>query len=185
MLTSFGQLLLAPEAVPLANSAGGWMIPTAVLVLLLARGYPEAAVAGAGAFVALTLGYAVASGWRGIEFDPAAWAIIGAIAGPVIGSAAHALRRRGMQLVLGTSVLAGVLIGEGAYGLTVIAGTTDPTWWWTEIAIGTSVLVVGALRVRPWGLVLAALLGTVLVAGLFWSAFVLLPILVFQGSWMT
>ncbi|WP_400995082.1 DUF6518 family protein [Agromyces sp. GXQ0307] len=180
-LTSWGQLLLPPETASLANSAGGWTIPTAILVLLLARGYPEAAIAGGAGFVALTLGYAVASGWRGIAFDPTTWVIIGAITGPVIGCAAHALRRRGMQLALGTSVLAGVLIGEGVYGLTVVADTTSAVWWWFQIAAGSVLLVVGALRVRPWGLALVALTGTVLVAGLFWSAFVLLPILVFRG----
>ncbi len=180
-LTSWGQLLLPPETASLANSAGGWTIPTAILVLLLARGYPEAAIAGGAGFIALTLGYGVASGWRGIAFDPTTWAIVGAFAGPVIGCAAHALRRRGMQLALGTSVLAGVLIGEGIYGLTVVADTTSPAWWWMQVATGAIVLVVGALRVRPWGLVLVALTGTVLVAGLFWSAFVLLPILVFRG----
>ncbi|GAA1060029.1 hypothetical protein GCM10009573_14550 [Agromyces bracchium] len=180
-LTSWGQLLLPPETASLANSAGGWTIPTAILVLLLARGYPEAAIAGGAGFVALTLGYAVASGWRGIAFDPTTWAIIGAFTGPVIGCAAHALRRRGMQLALGTSVLAGVLVGEGVYGLTVVADTTSAVWWWIEIAAGAAVLVAGALRIRPWGLALVALTGTVLVAGLFWSAFVLLPILVFRG----
>ncbi|WP_430645011.1 DUF6518 family protein [Agromyces sp. GXS1127] len=178
-LTSWGQLLLPPETASLANSAGGWTIPTAILVLLLARGYPEAAIAGGAGFVALTLGYAVASGWRGFAFDPTTWAIIGAFTGPVIGCAAHALRRRGMQLALGASVLAGVLVGEGVYGLTVVADTTSPVWWWIEIGTGASVLVASALRVRPWGLALVALTGTVLVAGLFWSAFVLLPILVF------
>ncbi|GAA1056322.1 hypothetical protein GCM10017608_28200 [Agromyces luteolus] len=180
-LTSWGQLVLPPETASLANSAGGWTVPTAILVLLLARGYPEAAVAGAGGFVALTLGYAVASGWRGIAFDPTTWAIIGALAGPVIGCAAHAMRRRGMQLVLGTSVLAGVLVGEGVYGLTVVADTTSGVWWWIELVLGAGVLVAGALRARPWGLALVALTGTLLVAGLFWSAFVLLPILVFRG----
>jgi len=180
-LTSWGQLLLPPDTASLANSAGGWTIPTAILVLLLARGYPEAAITGAAGFVALTLGYAVASGWRGIAFDPTTWAIIGALAGPVVGCAAHALRRRGMQLVLGTSVIAGVLVGEGVYGLTVVADTTSAVWWSIELALGAGVLVVGALRARPWGLALVALTGTVLVAGLFWSAFVLLPILVFRG----
>ncbi len=180
-LTSWGQLVLPPETASLANSAGGWTIPTAILVLWLARGYPEAAIAGGAGFLALTLGYAVASGWRGIAFDPTTWAIIGALAGPVIGCAAHSLRRRGLQLALGTSVLAGVLVGDGAYGLTVVADTTSAVWWWIEIAAGTVVLVVGALRARPWGLALVAVTGTVLVSGLFWSAFVLLPILVFRG----
>ncbi|WP_165307345.1 DUF6518 family protein, partial [Agromyces binzhouensis] len=180
-LTPWGQLLLPAETSSLANSAGGWTIPTALLVVLLARGYREAAVAGAAAFIALTLGYAVASGWRGIAFDPTTWAIIGVLAGPVVGCAAHALRRRGMQLALGTSVLAGILVGEGVYGLTVVAETTSPVWWWIEIAVGAAVLVAGVLRVRPWGLALVALTGTVLVAGLVWSAFVLLPILVFRG----
>lgn len=180
-LTSWGQLLLPPETASLANSAGGWTIPTAILVLLLARSTPEAVIAGAAGFVALTLGYAVASGWRGFAFDPTTWAIVGMLAGPVIGWAAHALRGRGMRLALGTSVLAGVLVGEGVYGLTVVADTTSPVWWWIELGVGALTLAVGALRVRPWGLALVALLGTVLVAAAFWSAFVLLPILVFRG----
>ncbi|GAA2042390.1 hypothetical protein GCM10009819_31010 [Agromyces tropicus] len=179
-LTSWGQLLLPAETASLANSAGGWTIPTAILVVVLARGYPEAAVQGAVAFVALTLGYAVVSGWRDLPFDPSTWAVVGLVAGPVVGTAAHALRRRGRRLALGTAVLAGILVGEGVYGLTVVAETTSPVWWSIELAVGALVLAFGALRVRPWGLALVAATGTVLVAAAFWSAFVLLPILVFH-----
>lgn len=183
-LTSFGQLLLPAEFSSLANSASGWMIPTAALVYVAARSNGEAALGGALAFVALTVGYAVVSGLRGFSFDPSTWAVIGLIAGPVVGVAAHALRRSARSAAIGAGVLAGILVGEGVYGLTVVGDTTSPVYWWVVIALGAALVAAVAVRIRALtpaagaagGLVLVLLLITVTVAAAFVAAFLALPL---------
>jgi len=174
-LTSYGQLLLPPEFASLANSASGWAIPTAVLVYVSARGYAEAALGGAAAFVALTLGYAFTSAIRGIEFDPVTWAVIGAVTGPVVGAAAFAVRREVWPAVVGAGLLAGVLVGEGVYGLTVIADTTRPAYWWVVASLGASLLAVVAVRLRSVVPALAMLGIAATVAAGFLIAFTALP----------
>lgn len=147
--TSVGQAFLPAEVASLANSVAGWTIPTVVLVFVTARSFTEAAVAGALSFVALTVGYAIVSSLRGFPFDPTTWAIIGLLAGPVIGAATFALRRSPVQAAVGGGLLSGILIGEGVYGLTVIAATTSPVFWWAAIVAGAALLVaVAALRLR-------------------------------------
>ncbi|MBM7503768.1 DUF6518 family protein [Agromyces aurantiacus] len=148
-LTSVGQTFLPEDAASLANSTAGWTAPTALLVFSTARSFREAIPAGVVSFVALTLGYAVVSTLRGFPFDPTTWAVIGVLAGPVIGAAAFALRRGRMAAAVGGGLLAGVLIGEGVYGLTVVAATTSPVFWWASIVLGgVLVFVVAARRLR-------------------------------------
>lgn len=175
--TSFGQLLLPPEFAPLANSASGWAMPTALLVFVVARGYGEAAIGGALAFVALTIGYAVASGWRGIVFDPVTWAVIGLLTGPVVGTAAHAVRRPVRPAAIGAGVLAGILVGEGVYGLTVVADTTSPVYWWIAIALGAALVTAVAVRIRSVGAAVSMVVVTAGVAAAFVAAFMALPVL--------
>ena len=62
-----------------------------------------------------------------------------------------------------------MLIGEGIYGLTQIADTTYPPYWWGEIVVGLILLLVGARRLL--GLPAVAL--SVGVAALAAAAFVL------------
>ena len=176
-LTPLGQAALPDSLAPLANSVGGWLIPTAALVLVIARGTIEAAVEGALAFVALTMGYAVVSTARGDYFDPSVWAFIGVLAGPVIGLAALGVRRRGVTAAFGAAVLGGILVGEGAYGLTIVAETTGPLWWLIEIVVGIGVVVAVCIRVRRPGLIMLAVLGMAAIAIAFWGAFTLLPVL--------
>lgn len=175
-LTSFGQALLPAEVASLANSASGWTVPTAILVLLSARGYPEAAVGAALGFAAMTVGYAVVSGWRGFPFDPMTWAIIGLLVGPVIGVAAHALRRAPIPAAAGAGVLAGILVGEGVYGLTVVAATTSPVYWWAVIGLGAALVLATAIRLRSVRPVLVLVLVTAIVACGFLLAYAALPL---------
>ena len=49
---------------------------------------------------------------------------------------------------VGIGAVSGVLIGEGIYGLTQIADTTYPPYWWGQIVVGSVLLVVMAWR-RP------------------------------------
>lgn len=176
-LTSFGQALLPAEFAPVANSAAGWSVPTAILVLVSARGYPEAAIGAALAFVSLTVGYALVSGWRGFPYDPTEWAVVGLVAGPVIGCAAHALRRGRYQAALGAGVLAGSLIGEGVYGLTVVAETTSPVSWWVAIAMGAALAVGTSIRLRAPLPALVPLLVAAVTATAFLLAYSALPLL--------
>lgn len=175
--TSFGQTFLPAEAASLANSVSGWTLPTVLLVLATSRSYAEGAVAGAVSFVALTVGYAVISTLRGFPFDPATWAIIGLLAGPVVGAATHSLRRSSTSTTVGGGVLAGILIGEGAYGLTVIADSTSPVFWWAMIAIGCAFLVaVAALRLRDIRSALVMVSIAVLTSSAFVAAYLGLPV---------
>ncbi len=176
-LTPLGQAALPDALASLANSVGGWLIPTAALVFLFARGTIEAAVEGALAFVAMTMGYAVVSTMRGDVFDPSVWAFIGVFAGPVVGLAALGVRRRGITAAIGAAVLGGILVGEGAYGLTVIVDTTSPTWWFIEIAVGVAIVVAVSIRMRRAGLIAVAVLGMAAIGLVFWAAFTLLPVL--------
>ncbi|HEX6956175.1 MAG TPA: DUF6518 family protein [Agromyces sp.] len=175
-LTSLGQAVLPAEVASLANSASGWAVPTAALVLLSARGYVEAAVGAALGFVAMTVGYAVVSGWRGFPYDPTDWAIVGLLAGPVVGVAAHALRRGPMPSAVGAGLLAGILVGEGVYGLTVIAATTSPVYWWAVIGLGAALVLATAVRLRAVRSVLVLVLVTAVVAAGFLLAYTALPL---------
>jgi hypothetical protein len=95
------------------------------------------------------VGYAVVSTLRGFPFDPTAWAVVGVLAGPVIGAATVAIRGGRMPAALGGGLLGGVLIGEGVYGLTVVAATTSPVFWWASIVLGLALVVaVAMLRLR-------------------------------------
>ena len=176
--TSIGQTFLPAEAASLANSVSGWTLPTVLLVFATSRSYAEGAVAGAVSFVALTVGYAVISTLRGFPFDPATWAIIGLLAGPVVGAATHSLRRSSTSAAVGGGVVAGILVGEGAYGLTVIADTTSPVFWWAMIAVGSALLVaVAALRLRDIRSTLVMATIAALTSGAFVVAYLGLPAL--------
>lgn len=174
--TSLGQTFLPEVGASLANSVTGWTLPTVALVFVTARSFTEAAVTGAVSFVALTVGYAVVSTLRGFPFDPTAWAVIGVLAGPVIGAATFALRRSLMEAAVGGGLLAGVLIGEGVYGLTAIAATTSPVFWWAAITVGVALLVaVAALRLRDIRSTLVLASVAALTAALFVMAYLALP----------
>ena len=98
-------------------------------------------VCGALALVALLAGYVLGAGIRGFPSSTALmvfWGLAAVLAGPPLGLSAHWVRagRPGLA-ALGAGVPAGVLIGEGVYGLRVISDTTFPPFWWTEIASGS------------------------------------------------
>lgn len=174
--TSLGQTFLPEEAASLANSVTGWTLPTVALVFVTARSFTEAAVTGAVSFVALTVGYAVVSTLRGFPFDPTTWAVIGLLAGPVIGAATFALRRSPTHAAVGGGLLAGVLIGEGVYGLTAVAATTSPVFWWAAITVGVTLLVaVATLRLRDIRSTLMLVSVAGLTAALFVIAYLALP----------
>ncbi len=113
--TSFAQGLLPDGLRPLANSASGWTSadrpdrvgdtsPPAV----------DGALFGVLSFVALVVGYALASNAGGSFFSPVLWSLVGVVAGPVVGVAASWLHARGWRRALGAGVLAGVGLGRAS-----------------------------------------------------------------------
>lgn len=150
--TSFGQGWLPPEAGSLANSAGPWC--AIAFLSALVAGRAAAALASASlALAALVAGYYLTSvlsgfpvGMRTVVF----WGLAALVAGPVLGLAAYEVRHgRGLPVAAACGVPVGLLVGEGAYGLVVVADTTYPPYWWAEVLAGVVLLaVLGAVRLR-------------------------------------
>jgi hypothetical protein len=140
--TSFAQGWLPAASAPFANSASGWTILAALLVWAARRGLAVSAVLKAASFLALVLGYTFVSTLRGFSFNPLFWSVVGSIVGHVVGVATAALHRRGLWPAVGTGVLAGVLLRDAAYGLTVVVATTGWEYW----ALSAALLVVVAVR---------------------------------------
>ena len=161
-LTAFAQGWLPAQVGSLANSAGSWVL-VAFLLALLPRRPVLAAACAAVAMVSLVVGYYAVNELRGFPSSPRAvlfWTAAAVLVGPALGLAAHWLRTAdAMRAALGVSLPAGVLVGEGVYGLRYISDTTYPPYWRVEIACGVALLVaVSALRLRrPVPVAVAAL----------------------------
>lgn len=171
VLTSFGQIWLPDEAHSVANSAGSWAL-VAFLFGLLAFTAWVAAVCGTGALLALLAGYLIASTVRDFGVSSTMvvfWSIAGLTVGPFLGLGAYWLRRGHATLApLSLAAMSGVLIGEGVYGLRYVADTTYPPFWWGELALGVTLLVVGAVRwLDSLAAAAVAALTSLLVAGAF------------------
>lgn len=175
-LTSFAQGFLPAALAPVANSASGWTLVTAVLVFWWAAAAGartwQAAVLGAASFVLLVLGYTLASELRGLVYRPLLFGVVGVVVGPFVGVVAAWLRRPGTRAALGTALLAGVGVGDGVYGLTTVADTTGTTYW-AAIGVVALVLLAGMLarRLRGTPAVVTAVAGTAAVAVLYVVAF--------------
>lgn len=160
VLTSLGQKWLPDELTSFANSAGSWSF-VAFLLALGVRARGLAVAAGVLALWALLAGYVVTSELRGFPASTwlvTFWGAAGLFAGPFLGLGAWWARQgTAVQGGLGAGALAGVLVGEGWYGLTVVGDTTAPEYWWVQVAAGA--LVVG---VTTWWHRSATLLGTAL-----------------------
>ncbi len=164
-LTSVGQQFLPDALRPLSNSASGWTIPVAASVYLARPALRLAPLLGVLGFTATNLGYAAASNLRGHPYDPGFWLIVGLLAGPLVGGAAALLHHRERRwAAVGAGLLAGILAGEGVYGLTTVADTTGAAYWWAILAIAVVALAAFSARrlVRPPTIAIAAavLVGT-------------------------
>lgn len=170
--TALAQAFLPEWFVSFANSASGWTVITAALVYGVRVSWWLSAVLGAASFVLLTVGYAIVSTMRGYAYDPLMFSVIGVIVGPFVGIAACWLRARGIRAALGTAALAGVGIGEAAYGLTVVGETTSPVYWIIIGIVGAALLgVMLWRRIRGAVPVVAAVGGTAVVAVAFVAAY--------------
>lgn len=153
--TSFAQGWLPPQAGSLANSAAPWCAVAFLSALVAARA-STAVAAGPLALAALVAGYYLTSELRGLPVGMrtvAFWGLAAVVAGPVLGLAAYAVRhRRGLLAAAACGVPVGLLLGEGGYGLVVVADTTYPPYWWAEVISGVVLLaVLGAVRLRRPG----------------------------------
>jgi len=148
-LTSWAQGALPDELASFANSPSGWTVLTALLVAAARPSLAGGAVLGAASFVALVLGYTLASQLRGLTYDPVLWGVVGVIAGPFVGAAAAAVvGRRVVHAAVGAGALAGVLVADGIYGLTVVSSHTSPVYWTLCVAAGVALVGVTAARLR-------------------------------------
>ena len=171
-LTSYAQGLLPSDVRSFANSASGWTLITAGLVFWSRLPARWAAPLGAASFVFLVLGYTVVAEYRGFHYEPLMFSVIGLVVGPFIGTAASWLRNSPLRAALATALLAGVAVGEAAYGLTTVRETTSPVYW-TAIGVVGIGLVTAALATRVRGAfpVGVAVVGTPLIACAFIVSF--------------
>jgi len=146
-LTALGQAHLPEVLGPLANSSGSWTV-VAFGCALVARSPRSAALVGGLTLLALLAGYVLANSLRGFPSSTALllfWGVGGVTVGPLVGLGAHWVRsRRDLWAGLGVGGLAGVLVGEGVYGLTVISQTTPAAYWWGSVVLGALVVTVGS-----------------------------------------
>jgi hypothetical protein len=163
-VTSGAQGFLPDALRPLANSASGWTLLTAVTVWATRRQPPVAVVLGALSFVGLVIGYSLVSNVRGSYFDPLFWSLVGVVVGPFVGTAAAWLRSSGWRRAVGTGLLSGIAVGDGGYGLTVVSDTTGWFYWAAAIVVGLSVAVVSAITLAAGRWIALELGAVVLVA---------------------
>lgn len=148
-LTSCAQAVLPDALASFANSPSGWTVLTALLVGAARPSLVGGAVLGVTSFVALVMGYTVASELRGLTYDPVLWSAVGTIAGPFVGAASAAIvGRHAVHAALGGGALAGVLIADGIYGLTVVSSSTSPVYWTLCLVFGAAVVGVVANRLH-------------------------------------
>ena len=173
--TSFAQTFLPDALNSFANSASGWTLLTALVVgACRARTVPSA-VFGAASFVALVLGYQIVSGLRGFPTDETLFLIVSVIVGPFVGIAASWLHRNAWRVVAGGGILAGIALGEGAYGLILVASTTGWFYWSVISVAGVGLLAVAVVyRLHTTRTRIAAIGLTFLVGAAFYVSYVAL-----------
>jgi len=165
---------------PLANSVGSWSVLAALLASRTRR--PGLAVlVGVLVLWSLMGGYLLATELRGLSMSRTFvlfWLACGVLGGPILGLAGSWLRHRtAWQAALAVVALAGLLLGEAVYGLTVVAATTGTTYWVLQTAVGLALLVGWAVRRRPDTRWLAlAVVGTAAGAGAFLLAYTSLSV---------
>jgi hypothetical protein len=162
-LTSLAQGVLPDSLRSVANSPSGWTLLTVVMISVSRVRLLPAACLGAVSFVCLVLGYTYVSELRGLSYSPILWGAVGLVAGPVVGwSASAACDARPILNVAGSSLIAGIAITDAVYGLTAVAATTSPVYWWIAGVAGATFLGLVALRAHLSMRYVAAQLGMTL-----------------------
>lgn len=151
VVTSVGQGSLSEGLAPLANSSGSWCL-CAFALALLERDPRRAALVGFASLIAMLAGYALATELRGYPVATSMfvrWGAAAVVAGPALGVGAAWLRGPDpLRAAAGVAPIAGIMLGEGLYGLTVVAATTSVAYWIGELALGLAVVVLAAVRIR-------------------------------------
>lgn len=149
--TSVGQGWLPDGLAPLSNSSGSWCL-CAFGLALVERDPRPAALVGFASLAAMLAGYALATELRGYPVGASMfvrWGVAAVIVGPALGVGAAWLRGPDpLRAAAGIAPIAGILLGEGLYGLTVVAGTTSVGYWIGEVAVGLTLVVLTAIRIR-------------------------------------
>ena len=149
--TSVGQGSLPDWMAPLANSSGAWCLGAFALALL-ERDPRRAALIGFASLVAMLAGYGLATELRGYAVGTSTyvrWGAAAVIAGPALGVGAAWLRvAHPLRAAAGIAPIAGILLGEGLYGITVVAATTSVAYWIGQVAVGLVLVVLAAFRLR-------------------------------------
>ena len=145
---AYGQAWLSDATSSLANSAGPWSL-VAFLVARYNRRLIPAVVAAMLTLASCELGYVLATDFRGGTNSSSTitfWMVAAVLAGPPLGVAGSWATKGGLRRSLGFAVIGGVLIGEGLYGWTTVADTTDWRYWAVESALGAAIVAVLAVR---------------------------------------
>ena len=149
VLTAYAQAWLPEQLGSLANSTGTWAL-LAFLLARLATSQPVAATLGSLSLLALLAGYIFGADVRGYPSSFGLivfWTVAALLAGPLLGLASFWVKsRRGPLAALGAGGMSGVLVGEGVYGITVVADSTYQPYWWGEIAVGLVLLLILSAR---------------------------------------
>lgn len=178
-LTSWAQGFLPEALSSFANSPSGWTLLTALLVATARPALGWAAVLGVLSFVSLVLGYTIASELRGLTYSPVYWGAVGVVAGPFVGAAAAAVvGRHPIRAAVGAGALAGVLVADGIYGLTVVADSTSRVYWTICLVLGGVLVVTTSVRVRTIPAVVALTATTAAATGVMSAGYAVL-----NGGW--
>jgi len=186
VLTPFGQQFLPEEVSSVANASGSWtMVGLLAVYLSRARGV-LAAVLGIVALLALNVTYGAVSSARGYPYSAgldSMWTYVAVVAGPLVGLCAAWLHGSAPRLVaLAVAVPSAVLVGEGVYGLTQVADSTSPVYWWLQIAGGVAFVAVVSMRMlRTPTLIAAAGALTLAGAALYYAVYTAVLPAVFSG----
>lgn len=172
--TSVGQGSLPDELRSLSNSSGSWCL-CAFALALLERDPRRAALVGFASLVAMLAGYALATELRGYAVGTSMFVLWGAaavIAGPALGvGAAWLWGPNPLRAAAGVAPIVGILLGEGLYGLTVVAATTFAGYWIGELVLGVGLVVLAAVRIRTGREVALMLALTALATGVFYLVY--------------
>ena len=149
-LTAWAQGHLPATFAPFANSCSGWAVLTAVLVARAKPSLGWGAVLGVVSFVSLVYGYSLAREITGDHYHHTLfWSAVGVLAGPFVGAAAAAIvGRNPVRVAIGAGALAGVLLVDGIYGLTVIRHSTSQVYWTLCLLAAALLAGVTAFRLR-------------------------------------
>lgn len=149
VLTAYGQDWLSDSAtVSFSNSAGPWSL-AAFLVARYNRRVLVGVIAAVVTLACCELGYAIATVIRGDSNSTSTivfWLTAAVLAGPPLGVAGAWSSARGLRPGVGFAVIGGVLMGEGLYGWTTVADTTDWRYWAIELLMGVAIAIAAAVR---------------------------------------